>query len=212
MQVQNNKANLRAHKTTVQNTASQAQIIAQAKQGDVEAIQELMGGPLKRKSIWVRVKRKEDTLMVTMTGKSAPAQKSCLDYVQRGLTKLDIAGIKTAHVTGYQTGKFNPVWAEDIHLNPGKRNPGNTTTRAWAPGARIRSSHLKTQNIQTQNIQTQNTVAPSRSRRSSPEKKGGLSVWAMAAILLSLLAIGGITWAILNTPNTQRQTTPESVQ
>jgi hypothetical protein len=100
----------------VQNSSPQA-ILAQAKAGDPKALAQLMGGPLKNKGIQVMVDRKGPTLLISLVSQKSPPKQASLTFVTQGLQKLEMSGVNSVRVSGYQSGELNPAWVERVVLN-----------------------------------------------------------------------------------------------
>ena len=96
---------------TVQQTA-----LAQAKQGNPEALAALMRKQLEEKGIQVRVSRSGDFLTVALGSAQAPPKASSLNFVKNGLTSLGVNNIRAVQVRGHKLGIAEPTWIDRINL------------------------------------------------------------------------------------------------
>ena len=97
------------------NTAQQT-ALAQAKQGNPEALAALMRKQLEKKGIQVRVSRSGDLLTVALGSAQAPPKTSSLNFVKNGLTSLGVKNIRAVQVRAHKLGVAEPVWIERINL------------------------------------------------------------------------------------------------
>lgn len=97
-------------------SATPAQLLAQAKQGDPKAIAALMNRSTQPKGITAKVSLKDRCLQVLLEGSSVPDRAKSVEFVRDGMQKLDIQGIDRLKVYGRQVGQETPVWQEEMSL------------------------------------------------------------------------------------------------
>jgi hypothetical protein len=96
----------------------QQNLIALAKQGNPEAISELINRSLKPKGILAKVDRKDDTLIIKIESSKALNQDSLIKFLHSGILKLEIGEINILEISGKQIEGKVPVWNQKIHLKP----------------------------------------------------------------------------------------------
>jgi hypothetical protein len=87
-----------------------------AKQGNLEAISALINRSLSSKGISARVKRRDDCLQIMLESDQIPNQRSLTSFVQNGILKLDIQGIRTLKIFGRIKDDEMPAWSQMIPL------------------------------------------------------------------------------------------------
>ncbi|CDM94056.1 MAG: hypothetical protein P5702_05930 [Limnospira sp. PMC 1291.21] len=87
-----------------------------AKQGDPQAIANVINNSLKAKNINADVCREDNSLHIMLEGDAVPNnQQSLVTFVRNGMTKLDVPSIYTVKIYGRQLGD-DPAWEEEIVL------------------------------------------------------------------------------------------------
>ena len=98
-------------------TTAQPSLLQLAKQGDPSAISSLMNHSLP-KGITAKASLKEGCLKVMLESVAVPEQKSCVEFVRKGITNLHITSIQQVKVYGRETGEDFPSWQEDFEILP----------------------------------------------------------------------------------------------
>ncbi|MFO7091267.1 hypothetical protein, partial [Limnospira platensis] len=87
-----------------------------AKQGDPQAIANVINNSLKAKNINADVCGEDNSLHIMLEGDAVPNnQQSLVNFVRNGMTKLDVPSIYTVKIYGRQLGD-DPAWEEEIVL------------------------------------------------------------------------------------------------
>jgi cytoskeletal protein RodZ len=88
-----------------------------AKKGDPKVIAQIIGHTLQKKGIDVQVTRENDTLSVFLESDQVRNQQTALvDFIQQGMTKLEMIDINKVKVLGVMPGETSPIWNEEIVL------------------------------------------------------------------------------------------------
>ena len=88
-----------------------------AKKGDPKVIAQIIGHTLQKKGIDVQVTRENDTLSVFLESDQVRNQQTALvDFIQQGMTKLEMIDINTVKVLGVMPGDSSPIWNDEIVL------------------------------------------------------------------------------------------------
>lgn len=96
-------------------TTAQPSLLQLAKQGDPSAISSLMNQSLP-KGITAKVSLKDDCLKVMLESVEVPEQRSCVEFVRKGIANLNIISIQQVKVYGRETGEDFPSWQEDFEI------------------------------------------------------------------------------------------------
>ncbi|WOD41408.1 hypothetical protein [Nodosilinea sp. E11] len=91
-------------------------LLEQAKGGDAAAIAMLMNQALQAKGIVVRGDRQGDCLQLWLTGQTLPPQTATVNYVRRGLDRLQLSPTTVLHFYGEQADRQEPGWGVEIAL------------------------------------------------------------------------------------------------
>lgn len=87
-----------------------------AKQGDPQAIANVINNSLKAKNINADVCREDNSLHIMLEGDAVPKnQQSLVNFVRNGMTKLNVPSIYTVKIYGRQLGD-DPAWEQEIVL------------------------------------------------------------------------------------------------
>ncbi len=89
-----------------------------AKQGRPDIIAALINRNLQPKGITAKVSRKDNCLKVILESNKAFNQESLVEFIHRGISKLEIDDIDVLQISGKKTGVGTPAWTETINLNP----------------------------------------------------------------------------------------------
>ncbi|MGL6283364.1 MAG: hypothetical protein ACRC2J_13260 [Microcoleaceae cyanobacterium] len=88
-----------------------------AKKGDPKVIAQIIGHTLQKKGIDVQVTRENDTLSVFLESDQVRNQQTALvDFIQQGMSKLEMADINKVKVLGVMPGESSPIWSDEIVL------------------------------------------------------------------------------------------------
>ncbi|MGC9504472.1 hypothetical protein [Baaleninema sp.] len=93
-----------------------AEIFTQAKQGNPEAIATLMNQSLQAKQITVNVRIDGTHLSAIATGEQPPDREFMLNFVRRGLEKLNAVAIDRVTVLAFVRESTVPLWRETIDI------------------------------------------------------------------------------------------------
>ncbi|NJO43543.1 MAG: hypothetical protein HC865_23925 [Cyanobacteria bacterium RU_5_0] len=94
-----------------------------AKQGDAKAIAALMNQPLQRKGITARVGFSNGCLWVILEGDRVPDQTVMVRFIEIGVSRLEIASLKSLKIYGRQAGQTYPDWSQELSFNPSSIDP-----------------------------------------------------------------------------------------
>lgn len=104
-------------------------ILELAKQGDAEAIAELINLSLKPKGVTATVKLTNGHLSVTLSAAKVPSQKVFAPFIHQGTIALGAPSIQSLTVFGQAVGSSSPNWEEEFHLGSQTEVPvGSTVT------------------------------------------------------------------------------------
>ncbi|MBD1862823.1 MULTISPECIES: hypothetical protein [Trichocoleus] len=95
---------------------TQSEVLAQAKQGDPQAIAQLMNRSLQSKGITAKVNRKEGSLRVLLESDQLPDQQIMIRFIDQGIAKLQVPGLETVQVYGQRSGQTMPAWSQTLNL------------------------------------------------------------------------------------------------
>lgn len=94
-----------------------SEIFSRARQGNADALAALMNHSLQAKQITVNVSVQEQSMVAIATGQTAPDQSFMVNFICRGLRKLEADSIRKVTIVGYLNGGTIPLWRETIHLD-----------------------------------------------------------------------------------------------
>lgn len=87
-----------------------------AKQGHPDAIAELINRNLQPKGITAKISRKKQCLKVILESNKVLNQESLVEFVYRGILKLEIHEIDTLQISGKQANTKTSAWTQTINL------------------------------------------------------------------------------------------------
>lgn len=91
-------------------------LLEQAKGGDAAAIAALMNQALQSKGVTVQGDRQGDCLQLWLTAPVLPPQAATVDYVRRGIARLQVASLGVLQIYGDQADQQQPGWGVQIDL------------------------------------------------------------------------------------------------
>lgn len=91
-------------------------LLEQAKGGDAAAIAALMNQALQSKGFTVQGDRQGDCLQLWLTAQTLPPQAATVDYVRRGIARLQVAALGVLQIYGEQADQQQPGWGVQIDL------------------------------------------------------------------------------------------------
>ncbi len=91
-------------------------LLEQAKGGDAAAIAALMNQALQAKGVTVQGDLQGDCLQLWLTAQTLPPQTATVDYVRRGIARLQIAALGVLQIYGEQADQQQPGWGVQIDL------------------------------------------------------------------------------------------------
>jgi len=142
----------------------------QAQQGHAEAIAQLMNRTLQLKGIRALVRRRGDCLQIMFEAARSLPPDACVQFVLKGLKRLDPQGILRVRLHGRLRGEDWPEWTQTVQLK--ERLPAATPATALAAAA--------------------SPPAPSDSTPSA--------VLAFTLSLLAIAGTGVVAWTLQNQP------------
>ncbi|MBD2357383.1 WD40 repeat domain-containing protein [Tolypothrix sp. FACHB-123] len=89
------------------------------KQGNPQAIEDLLNQALQSKCIKAKTALKDKCLQVLFESAQIPSQEKLVTWLYEGMTKLHIETIEKLNIYGRQLGKEIPDWTQEILLNQG---------------------------------------------------------------------------------------------
>ena len=100
--------------------SSQASLLAQAKQGDANAIATLLNHKLRSKGITVKASVKNSCLHIMLESAKAPAQQPLVDSLRKSFSSFTVDAWSAVKVYGRCVGEEIPDWVEEfkIQLEP----------------------------------------------------------------------------------------------
>ncbi|WP_156119941.1 hypothetical protein [Leptolyngbya sp. KIOST-1] len=93
-----------------------ASLVDQAKGGDAAAIAALMNQALQPKGITVQGDRQGTCLQLWLTGHTLPTQSTTVDYVQRGLARLQVSSLTSLEIYAEQADRQAAGWGVEVDL------------------------------------------------------------------------------------------------
>ncbi|NMG60478.1 hypothetical protein E1H12_18650 [Geitlerinema sp. P-1104] len=94
-----------------------SEIFTRARQGHPDALAALMNHSLQAKQITVSVSVQGQSLVAIATGQTAPDRAFMVNFICRGLRKLEADSIRKVTIVGYLNGGTLPLWRETIQLD-----------------------------------------------------------------------------------------------
>ncbi|MFP4221007.1 MAG: hypothetical protein ACLFM4_09225 [Phormidium sp.] len=94
-----------------------SEIFSRARQGNADALAALMNHSLQAKQITVNVSVQDQSMVAIATGQTAPDRAFMVNFICRGLRKLEADSIRKVTIVGYLNGGTIPLWRETIHLD-----------------------------------------------------------------------------------------------
>ncbi len=94
-----------------------SEIFTRARQGNAEALAALMNHSLQAKQITVNVSVQEQSMVAIATGQTVPERAFMVNFICRGLRKLEADSIRKVTIVGYLNGGTIPLWRETIQLD-----------------------------------------------------------------------------------------------
>ncbi len=80
------------------------------------AIAVLMNDALQNQDVWVKVTVDDRCLQVMLKGRTALYQPHCVEFIRRGLLRLQSEAIKQVVAYGWQIGDTFPLWIASFDL------------------------------------------------------------------------------------------------
>ncbi len=120
--------------------------LAQAKEGDAEAIAALLNQSLKPKGVQVRAERDSYCLNLWITGSTLPPQAQLVDYLRRTIERLQLDSIGILRIEAEATADPSQSWTTEMALlaglvQPEPRTSGGTASTVQTPADRLPDSH-----------------------------------------------------------------------
>lgn len=94
-----------------------SEIFSRARQGNADALAALMNHSLQAKQITVNVSVQDQSMVAIATGQTAPDRAFMVNFICRGLRKLEADSIRKVTIVGYLNGGTIPLWRETIQLD-----------------------------------------------------------------------------------------------
>ncbi|TVR12868.1 MAG: hypothetical protein EA395_05010 [Phormidium sp. GEM2.Bin31] len=166
-----------------------SEIFTRARQGHPDALAALMNHSLQAKQITVSVSVQGQSLVAIATGQTAPDRAFMVNFIGRGLRKLEADSIRKVTIVGYLNGGTLPLWRETIQLDSPTAGdvlppePVPLTPNPQPPSVPPSAPRLP------QSL----TPAPSRRRRQPPTLVSRLRT--LGGVLLFLL-VGSVSIAV----------------
>ncbi|MBD0336038.1 MAG: hypothetical protein ICV62_11165 [Cyanobacteria bacterium Co-bin13] len=113
----------------------QATWLAKAREGDADAIATLITRGLHTKGITARAVRHSYRLTLWLEAEDLPDQRAAVEYIRRGMQRLQVASLGTVLIYGQQTDAEAPDWSEEISLLG--TLPSAEADRQVAPGPKL---------------------------------------------------------------------------
>lgn len=159
-----------------------SEIFTRARQGNAEALAALMNHSLQAKQITVNVSVQEQSMVAIATGQTTPDRDFMVNFICRGLRKLEADSIRKVTIVGYLNGGTIPLWRETIQLDVDEEagfSPPLSEIRPPHPASEARNSVAYPASL---------TPIASRRRRQPPTLLSRLKT--LAGVLLFLLVTG----------------------
>jgi|GEM_PF-1428834 len=154
-----------------------------AREGDPEAIAQLLNHALEAKDIQAKVTRGGDRLKIMLEAAVVPDEAAMVAYLRKSLTKLGAAGIHHVQVYGRQAFAAKPAWVQQFALTlpaSASSEPAPIpTTQSTAP-SRLVSLH-------PQQTAARPPKAQPRSAATSTSRQLQVAFGAIAAVIFMLI-------------------------
>jgi hypothetical protein len=126
---------------------TQSNLLDSAKQGDPEAIAQLMNFTLQSKGIAAEAKRQDTCLEIVLTSSRSLNPKALVSFVQKGLANLGVLSIQIVKVCGKKPGEDTPEWVEAFEVSTGQSIvlPQPSSSGVAQPVKPLFNSHLRSQ-------------------------------------------------------------------
>jgi YVTN family beta-propeller protein len=95
---------------------TQLNLIQLAQAGDANAIAALMNSALQAIDVTARAVIREGDLHILLESEHVLAENSCIEFIQRGITRLGVAWLSSAIVYSRVRGQQVPIWVQKIDL------------------------------------------------------------------------------------------------
>jgi hypothetical protein len=96
----------------------QPNLITRAKQGDIEAITHLIQVALQPHGIHIQqVRRQNKCLYLLLQSDQIPSQAAIVNFIHKGMVRLQVPSIQTVRIEATQTGLHIPSWSHEIPLS-----------------------------------------------------------------------------------------------
>ncbi|HIK55303.1 MAG TPA: hypothetical protein IGS37_09090 [Synechococcales cyanobacterium M55_K2018_004] len=95
---------------------TQANLLDLAKQGDPQAIADLMNRSLQPRGMTAAVDVHGNCLEVVLEAAQIPNRQVMCAFVENGIKNLGVTTIETIKVLGQQSGSGSPAWTQEIHM------------------------------------------------------------------------------------------------
>lgn len=102
----------------IQKTVPPETILSQAQEGNPEAIAILINQVLSKKGITSTATVEGSCLQLTLTSEQIFSPSGCVNFIDRGMTRLGAKSITSVRVIGQQPNKTIPAWIEKFDLQP----------------------------------------------------------------------------------------------
>jgi hypothetical protein len=113
---------------------TQTNLLEFAKQGDPDAIAELMNLALQPKGVTAETQIKERCLHVVLSSARILNQQTLVGFTRKGLANLGLESIRSVKVYGKKIGEDLPIWTEEFDIASAEDSAHlNTAATAHAP-------------------------------------------------------------------------------
>ncbi|MEL6352380.1 MAG: hypothetical protein AAFR58_11495 [Cyanobacteria bacterium J06627_28] len=115
---------------------TQQAILAQAKQGEPDAIAALMNRTLQPQGAQVQIKRRGNDYKILISSAQVPDQAQQVKWIVQGLNKLAIPDIQTVTIYGKAQQSPQPNWQQQVHFPLVQAQANASPEQADADGAK----------------------------------------------------------------------------
>lgn len=98
--------------------ATRRNTLKRARQGDANAIADLVNHFLSRRRIIAQANLQQDCLWILLEGAQTPPQAEMVQFLYTSISKLEIPTLSTIRVYGRRLGQPKADWTQDISLAP----------------------------------------------------------------------------------------------
>ncbi|OLP19273.1 hypothetical protein BST81_05810 [Leptolyngbya sp. 'hensonii'] len=102
---------------------AQLNLLPMAKQGDPEAIADLINRVLQPKGISARAELRGQALHIVLEAAQVPDQESLSNFIQLGMLKLEPGPVEVLFIYGRQTSNHTPQWCRRMPLRKEPHSP-----------------------------------------------------------------------------------------